>query len=567
VNGSAPSLASEVEAVLDRLVGQFASPYDFLRELVQNAMDAGSDLVEVELETHHGDDDEVVFELVVSDAGRGMDEAIIDGELTRLFASSKTDDRTMAGGFGIGFVSVFAWRPEVVLLQTGRTGEAWELVFHADRRFEKHRLELPIEGTTIRLFRRGRSAERPGIAEAIRDSLWRWCRYCPAEITFEDLDGDEGLELIQDSPLPEDEAVSHEHLEGQTLVRIAFAVPPRCVLLRHGLVLAEGRTREVLGDLAEALGDGLEHLRVWVDSPQLRTSLARDRVVDDAGRAAIAREVVAQVQQARGVLLHKLEEAAARAGSWTADDHARFAHLHAHLGHERAHLGKALLARPILRRASGRACSLQTLREAARAGLVGVLDPLHEATTPERACLLGALAIGVPVLLGDWPTDRPWLEPLLAQVDLVARPLRSVVSRVEPQGELDRRLPEAVFRLLQAVGIALHSVQWADLVDAPEVPLFGLTASTATRDEATVAVHGAGLPLAHLRGGTLWLDGRHALSARGLRTVGSDPRLAALVLTFAVLETLGVPGERVPTPADVADAMDGLDWPRPEAVR
>ncbi|MFY0536583.1 ATP-binding protein [Nannocystis pusilla] len=119
---------SGVAALLDRLVAQFEGPYDFLRELVQNALDAGSDRAEVALDVHPGesaDPDEVVFELRVADAGAGMDEAIIDGGLTRLFASTKADDRTMAGGFGIGFVSVFAWQPDAVVVQTGRAGEAW----------------------------------------------------------------------------------------------------------------------------------------------------------------------------------------------------------------------------------------------------------------------------------------------------------------------------------------------------------------------------------------------------------------------------------------------------------
>jgi hypothetical protein len=547
------SSASDVEGVLDRLVGQFASPYDFLRELVQNAMDAGSDLVEVVLETHPGDDDEVVFELVVVDAGRGMDEAIIDGELTRLFASSKTEDRTMAGGFGIGFVSVFAWKPDIVLLQTGRTGEAWELVFHGDRRFEKQRLDEPVEGTTIRLFRRGRAAERAAIAEAIRDSLWRWCRYCPLEITFEDTEGDAGLELVQDSPLPEDAAVSHEHVQGQTHIRIAFAVPARSVLARHGLVLAEGTTKEVLGELVEPLGDSLEHLRVWADSPQLRTSLARDRVVDDEGRAAIAREVVAQVRGAREVLLRKLEDVAG-ADAWVQDDHARFAHLHAHLAYERAHLGRRLLERPILRRASGRSVSLQALREAARAGRVGVIDASSDDGGPGRELLVDALRAGLPVLAARWPDDRQWLEPLLAEVGLLARPLPELVSRVAPEsGEL-----VLVSRLLEAIGLPVRAVRWGTLLDASEPPVLGVTPASASDDGTPLCVHGERLPLAYVRGGTLWLDARQPLLGLARRSLQEDPRLTISIVTFAVLAHLGVDGEDVPSPSDVAEAVDRL---------
>lgn len=541
--------------MLDRLVGQFASPYDFLRELVQNAMDAGSDFVEVLLEMHRGDGDDVVFELVLVDAGKGMDEAVVDGELTRLFASSKTDDRTMAGGFGIGFVSVFAWRPDVVLLQTGRTGEAWELVFHPDRRFEKHRLADPVEGTTVRLFRRGMAAERPAIAEAIRDSLWRWCRYCPAEITFEDLEEGSGPELIQDAPLPEDAPVSHEHAHGPTHIRIAFAVPARSVLLRHGLVLAEGPTREVLSELVETLGDSLDHLRVWADSPQLRTSLARDSVVDDEGRAAIAKEIAIQVAGARELLLHKVEDAAARAESWTSDDRARFAHLHAHLGYERAHLGRRLLSRPIVRRASGRPVSLEGLRDAAHAGFVAMVEPDRADASPERDLVVDALRAGIPVLSGEWFEDREWLDPLLKEVGLVGRPLLQVISRVEPEPEPEPELPEIVARLLGTAGMPVDGVRWGTLVDAPYSCLVGVTPASMTGSARAIAVHGGGLRSAYVAGGVLWLNRRHVVLERALQVARTDPRLAVLAVTLAVLEEIG---PTMPGPAGVAEALDEL---------
>ena len=46
---------SAVAALLDRLVAQFEGPYDFLRELVQNALDAGSDRAEVALDVQVSD--------------------------------------------------------------------------------------------------------------------------------------------------------------------------------------------------------------------------------------------------------------------------------------------------------------------------------------------------------------------------------------------------------------------------------------------------------------------------------------------------------------------------------
>ena len=75
----------EVDALLERLVAQFESPYDFLRELVQNALDAGSDRVEVTLDAHPADDGSCVYELGVADTGRGMDEATIDDAKVTLY--------------------------------------------------------------------------------------------------------------------------------------------------------------------------------------------------------------------------------------------------------------------------------------------------------------------------------------------------------------------------------------------------------------------------------------------------------------------------------------------------
>src|SRR6478609_2793970 len=114
----APTLA---EQALANLVNQFARPLDFLRELAQNSIDAGSPRIDVSVsftppspEETHG-----VLRIQVDDYGEGMDEDTIDNQLTRLFSSSKEHDLTKIGKFGIGFTSIFAIRPEAVLLRTG----------------------------------------------------------------------------------------------------------------------------------------------------------------------------------------------------------------------------------------------------------------------------------------------------------------------------------------------------------------------------------------------------------------------------------------------------------------
>jgi HSP90 family molecular chaperone len=116
----APDISSVGDA-LEGLVHQFADPWAFLRELIQNAIDAGSGQIEVRID-HDAAKGTMTIEVV--DSGEGMTREIIDTRLTRLFSSAKEGDYTKIGRFGIGFVSVFALDPEVVCVDTGRAGRA-----------------------------------------------------------------------------------------------------------------------------------------------------------------------------------------------------------------------------------------------------------------------------------------------------------------------------------------------------------------------------------------------------------------------------------------------------------
>ena len=152
--------ADLVDSALANLVRQFARPLDCLRELVQNSIDAGSPRVEVELAYSARDEQVGTLAIAVRDFGEGMDEHVIDHELTRMFASSKVGDLTKIGRFGIGFTSVFAIAPDAVHVCTGRHGHGWELVFHPDRSFDKIRLDTPAHGTCVTLYKRIPAVQR-----------------------------------------------------------------------------------------------------------------------------------------------------------------------------------------------------------------------------------------------------------------------------------------------------------------------------------------------------------------------------------------------------------------------
>ena len=86
------------EDALDQLVHQFARPMDFLRELVQNSIDAGTTRIEIWVDwtsntaadgSPAAESARGVLEIHVDDFGSGMDEEIIDDQLTKMFSSTK----------------------------------------------------------------------------------------------------------------------------------------------------------------------------------------------------------------------------------------------------------------------------------------------------------------------------------------------------------------------------------------------------------------------------------------------------------------------------------------------
>ena len=530
-----------VDELLARLVAQFASPYDLLRELVQNSMDAGSDRAQVVLHTH-AVGDAVVFEIEVADAGAGMDEAIIDGELTRLFASGKAGDRTMAGGFGIGFVSVFAWQPETVLVHTGRGAEAWELQFFADRRFEKRRVDEPFEGTVVRLFRRGHAAERVAIALAIRDSLWRWCRFCPLDVTFEDRGGGTGVEEIRDDAVAPDELLVAVHDKGDTRIRVAFAMPPHAVLLRRGLVLAEGSPSELLPHAAGQIAASFDHLRIWADSSALRTDIGRDHVIDDVGRGVVEKIVVAKVHELRRALVDRLAALAATTSGWSRELHREYAYLHAHLRCERDALGGALRRPAVLRGASGNATSIELLARAAIFDVVAWCDPADEGALATVAL---AARAGVPTVVATTADAQGWLGEWLGEVEVGLRPLSEVVREVTPaEGALG--FVGLVAQLLGKAELA-GTVALGRFAGVPDA-LWGVGVAMVPGWVVTGMRR-----LAPDRTRTVWLDERHVLVRAALVHFAVQPVVAATAVALAIAGAWPLPR---PDLGAVLDAVD-----------
>jgi molecular chaperone HtpG len=267
-----------VDDALDRLVKQFSDAMAFFRELIQNAIDAGSEEVEVGFE--HRDGRMIVR---VDDWGTGMTREIIESRLTRLFSSSKEGDRTKIGKIGIGFVSIFAIEPEAISIDTSREGEHWRILFDEKRRFSLIRREEPVEGTKIAIYKRASKAEFEQFRTRACEVLRYWCKHVAADIR---VDG-ERINAPFELGLPLEVRREHDDellVVGHPRDGVAFAG-----FYNRGLTLIE-----------EQLVPGIAFK---ASSPNLEHTLTRDDVIREAGferlmtrvHALIAGELCEQV--------------------------------------------------------------------------------------------------------------------------------------------------------------------------------------------------------------------------------------------------------------------------------
>jgi hypothetical protein len=363
---------------VENLVTQFSSALDFYRELVQNSIDAGSAAIDVWLDfiPDEGGGASGVIEIHVDDAGEGMNEEIIDEQLTTLFSSTKEDDLTKIGKFGIGFVSVFALGPKGVLVQTGRDGEYWEVFFDHERSFYKSPLDTPIEGTQITLFLEGDRARYTELVARSLETIDHWCRHSEAEIAFEDrasLDG-EYVQVNKPFSVAGECMTEFEH-EGTQIV-LAYSNSPVWGFYNKGLALAvvKGET-----DLVPA---GLRHVGFRIKSRYLEHTLSRETVMRDSN---YDKAMALVSQAAAGPLRQRLvEEIAAlvrvvaepgparQSGGqaprrWSAGERRRYFELMGYLAREDSEAFDALFDLPLFLGLDGRSYTLEQLCKQAAA--------------------------------------------------------------------------------------------------------------------------------------------------------------------------------------------------------
>lgn len=349
--------SSYTDVVVENLVTQFADPWDSIRELVQNSLDAGTSRIEVWCEYLRGEGRQGTIAIHVDDYGDGMDENIIDNQLTRLFASNKEGDLTKIGKFGIGFVSIFALQPRAVVLNTGRGGEYWEVFFHADRSFSKTHLDDPVEGTQITVFLEGDATQYSEASANVQRTLRKWCKHSETEILFEDRSLDVRLTINEPFELEGLESRHFECDDGTQFV-MAFTATPTYEFYNRGLTLAATTVADNVMSADQAFA--FRNVAFKVKSRYLEHTLSRDTVMRDDNYA----RVMLHLERGRRALTESLVagiEKLVTKGSWDEADVALYGSMLEMLDGERvSDIGSAKLFRGL----HGRSYSPKDLFEA-----------------------------------------------------------------------------------------------------------------------------------------------------------------------------------------------------------
>ncbi len=282
--GRAEAETSENDGLVGDLVRQFADPYALFRELAQNAIDAGSSEIHVRIVITRADDAHEA-RLSVTDDGCGMTQQVLEEDLVVLFRSTKEDRGDTIGKFGIGFVSVLALAPSLVVVSTCVGDDVRHVLhLHPDRSYDLYREPGGTRGTTVTLHvpLKDDGAELVARSQA---ALERWCGHASVPIHFNVVPASEATPSVQqriDRPIDLDQAlvsvraVSYDD-ETSALVGLVPETARLAAFYNRGLLLHASRDRGTRASIAFKVSD-----------PRLSHTLSREDVrMDDAHARAL----------------------------------------------------------------------------------------------------------------------------------------------------------------------------------------------------------------------------------------------------------------------------------------
>jgi transglutaminase-like putative cysteine protease len=136
-------------------------PWVFVRELLQNARDAGARTVSFYVEERGIGTPEATTRIRCRDDGEGMTFDHARRYLFSLYASSKEGRRDQVGRFGVGFWSVLRFEPARIVIRSCAEGaSAWEIELDGELEHARRREVAMTRGTEIVLEKRAADGDQ-----------------------------------------------------------------------------------------------------------------------------------------------------------------------------------------------------------------------------------------------------------------------------------------------------------------------------------------------------------------------------------------------------------------------
>ncbi len=505
-------VAIEAGDTLENLVNQFTDPYACLRELIQNSLDAGTTSVDVWFEFNpYEKGDRGIMILHVDDTGEGMNRRIIDTKLTQLFSSAKEDDLTKVGKFGIGFVSVFALEPDAVIVDTGRDGEFWRLIFKKDRRFDRILLNHPVEGTQIQIVKEVTPEAFERTKQRSLETIRYWCKHVEPEITVD------GERINEEFRLGHPHEYVHKGTETEIVVGPSDESEPFFGFYNRGLTLREGKSLYHPGVAFKVSSRYLEH------------TLTRDNVIIDKHYDK-AMALLAEIVDGpfRKQLFHRASKSL---------DYRLFGYLADRFGRR---LPSEYENLPLIPTVDGERVSIGVLSRSARRHKM-FLYASERSTLTDRV----QQERGMPILSWEGPEKQAGLEKLLERIgggrpafrvqevwaapEVLSHPTETQRRLLSETSRLMSRL-KSPYRNLVAADFGRHSPALADSLYLEQVnagELIFISDYAKPRNWKNFLIGFA-------RGKVLLINVTHPLISPHFDLYGQRPMLAAYLMTKAV---------------------------------
>ncbi|MCK6546999.1 ATP-binding protein [Myxococcota bacterium] len=264
------SFSVDIAGLLQALTEQFPEPLLCVRELVQNAADAGAQRIEVDVAY---DAARSLFRLSVRDDGRGMNAREVEGYLTIGF--SEKDPSRDRGRFGVGKLSPYALGIVRMVVETCDGQATHRLVFNRDGSGTISKSDARPRGTVVRVYKQCGREEAEQLAERTFKLVEERCGSISIPLYVN------GHSVNRDISLPTIYALPFQFSLGKGVLGIT--ADPVHMLMGGGIVLETD---------APILGAEVSYI---LDSPRLAPTLSRNAVRRDHAFDTVLKAARAQL--------------------------------------------------------------------------------------------------------------------------------------------------------------------------------------------------------------------------------------------------------------------------------